>query len=488
MLKYIKKNVKRVYKPINKLLGITDTTIKKIANSKSTPNFIKNPLQKIDSYKDTVLYGRNDYQPKARKIIKQFGDKKIREIKIVRQPIQSFINTAFNALTFGQFQKKLEKLEYDKLFHLRMILTLEDNTQIQLEKNEVINITTKIDKVKGQEEIQIPLNKELTLNKLLDGGKEILKDKYFSYRAFDNNCQDYQIALLKGSGLLTEQAQNFIKQDVEELATINPYLRKIANSLTDLGGKFNEIIHGTGIHNKHSKNYKVQSVLFNKKHWTIPKAKKWLKENNYLGLEVDKKENTLRFRQIDPNTLDKEIWRYTTHRLDNNIDLVIVYKKKKTKSNNMKGKGELIHIDINSHNASGKAKNKMEGGKIDLDAMEGGALELPKLKRQKKPIIRDDIILNPPVPAFKKTEKIFKTKNKLLNNLTTSDIADLKRLFSEINDEEVKKKNILKKTKKATIRRVKEEVKKEREKPKKTIRGTIEGKRDALKKYKKNIK
>lgn len=485
MLKYIKKNVKKVYQPFNKLLGITDTTIKKIATSSKTPNFIKNPLQKIDSYKDTVLHGRNDYQPNARKIIKMYGDKKIKEIKIVRQPIQSFINTAFNALTFGQFQKKLEKLEYDKLFHLRMILTLEDNTQIQLEKNEVINIQLKIDKVKGQEEISVPLNKELTFNQLLEGGKEILKDKYFSYRAFGNNCQDYQIALLKGSDLLNDQLQNFIKQDVEELATINPYLKKIANSLTDLGGKFNEIIHGTGIHPKHSKNYKVQSVLFSKSSWTIPKAKKWLKENNYIYSDVDKKPNTLRFRQFDPDTLNKNIWKYTTHRLQDNIELVIVYKKKSNINRNMKGKGELLHIDINSHNASGKAHNKMEGGKIDLDLMEGGALELEKITRPIKLIKRQDTYFNEPVPSFKKTGKILKTKNKLLNDLTTEDIADLKKIFAEINEEDVKKKKILKKTKKATIKRVKEDLKKERGIPKKMIRGTIEGKRQALKKYKK---
>jgi hypothetical protein len=246
-----------------------------------------------------------------------------------------------------------------------MVVTMEDNKQIQIEKNEVINLTLKIDTVKGQEEMNVNIMSPITLNQLLDGGKTILKDRYFSYRAFGNNCQDYQLALLKGSNLLTPQLENFIKQDVSELANINPYLKKIANAFTDLGGKFNEIIHGTGIHKKHSKSHKVQSVVFDKKHWTVKEAKKWLLENNYTASKVDRKLNTLRFRQIDPEQFNRDEWKYTTHRLPDNIELVIVYKNPKQSKGtgindniNMhtiraKG-GELIHIDLNSHNSSGK--------------------------------------------------------------------------------------------------------------------------------------
>jgi hypothetical protein len=310
ILKGIKRNVKKLTKPLQKVFGIGDTTLTKISNSKYTPNIIKKPIQDTQKYLHTVIEGRNDFPPKARAIIKTDGDKQITNIIIIRQPIQSFINTAFNMLTFGQFQKKLDELPYDKLFHLRMVLTLEDNTKIQLEKNEVINITKKIDTVKGQEEINVPITNNLTLNELLKNGQNLLKDKFFSYRAFGNNCQDFQIALLLSNNLLTNDLSTFIKQDVDELATINPYLRKIANAFTDLGGKFNEIIEGTGINKNHSNNYKVQSIIFRKgdnTRWTITKAQKWLKENNYKGLTVDALEKTLRFRQIEPLKINKNI-------------------------------------------------------------------------------------------------------------------------------------------------------------------------------------
>jgi hypothetical protein len=502
IIKTLKRNVKRVYKPVQKLLGITDTTITNITNSKSTPNFIKKPLQAVQSYGHTVIEGRNDYQPKARAIIKQYGDKPIKAMKIIRQPIQSFINTAFNALTFGQFQKKLDELPYDKLFHLRMVVTMEDNKQIQIEKNEVINLTLKIDTVKGQEEMNVNIMSPITLNQLLDGGKTILKDRYFSYRAFGNNCQDYQLALLKGSNLLTPQLENFIKQDVSELANINPYLKKIANAFTDLGGKFNEIIHGTGIHKKHSKSHKDQSVVFDKKHWTVKEAKKWLLENNYTASKVDRKLNTLRFRQIDPEQFNRDEWKYTTHRLPDNIELVIVYKNPKQSKGtgindniNMhtiraKG-GELIHIDLNSHNSSGKSKNEMSGDGIKETSLKrtpvtGGVLDLDV--PQPLPFMRPSQTMTQKQetnPTFKPQGKIFKSKNALLNNLTTDDIRDLKKLFSEIGEEEIKKKETTAKIRKATVKRIKTDAKKPKKSPLAKIRGTIEGKRQALKKYKK---
>ncbi len=510
IIKTLKRNVRRVTKPLQKLIGIGDTTITKIVKSKYTPNVISKPLQAVQSYATTVIQGRNDYQPSARAVIKQYGDKQIKEIKIIRQPIQSFINTAFNALTFGQFQKKLDELPYDKLFHLRMVVTMEDGKKIQIEKNEVINITLKVDTVKGQEELTAPINTTITLNQLLEGGKKILKDNYFTYRAFGNNCQDYQIALLKGSNLLTPQLENFIKQDVSELANINPFLKKIANTMTDLGGKFNEIIHGTGIHGKHGKTHKVQSVIFDSKKWTIPKAKKWLSENNYISPKVDRKLNTLRFRQLNPEEYKE--WSYTTHRLPDGIELVIIYKKQiksKIRGNgiNMKSKihtikaigGELVHIDLNSHNSSGKSKNTMEGDSLSRktlkgDGIKGGVLDLDMLPsinmtapNQQAEMFNFRNKQKPQTPTFTPTVKTLKSKNALLNNLTADDIRDLKQLFSEVGREEIKKKEDTAKIRKKTIKRVKSEVKKVKatKSPLAKIRGTIEGKKQALKKYKK---
>lgn len=69
---------------------------------------------------------------------------------------------------------------------------------------------------------------------------------------------------------------------------------------------------------------KVQSVVFEKDAgWTLSKAKKWLKANDFKT-DVDEKPNTYRFRQFEPSK------RYTfrTKNFGNGILAVIGFTKK----------------------------------------------------------------------------------------------------------------------------------------------------------------
>lgn len=45
----------------------------------------------------------------------------------------------------------------------------------------------------------------------------------------------------------------------------------------------------------------IQSILFDKNKWTIPKAKKWLKKHDYKYDDVRTTTNKIRFRQVEPN-------------------------------------------------------------------------------------------------------------------------------------------------------------------------------------------
>ena len=425
-----------------------------------------NPIktaQKVVSYANTVLNGRNNYPPSARKVLETHGSKPIKSMVIIRQPIQSFINKVFNGLTFGAFQKKLDELPYDDLFHLRMVVTLDDGTRIQIEKADVINISTTITAHSRQEEMSVPINKSLTLTDLVNGGQKVLGSNTFSYRAFGNNCQDYQMALLKGSSLDTPALSTFIKQDTSELATLSPALVKVANVATDLGGKMNEIIKGTGIKKKHKDSHIVQSVTFDSKQWTTKEARKWLKDNNYISPKVDRKLNTLRFRQRDPEEF-REGFKYTTHRLPHGIHLIIVYQ---------------------SINGNGKEQPKtsmrpasippsMFGG--SLNSYHGGALshDFMQLQTSERPV---------QIPRF--SDYKISSQHPLFNNIKTSDIRDLKSIFKQLSDEDKEAKIVTKAQGDATKARVKREVvelKKLTARNKKT-RGTIENKKIRLKKH-----
>lgn len=45
---------------------------------------------------------------------------------------------------------------------------------------------------------------------------------------------------------------------------------------------------------------KIQSIIFDRKKWTLERAKKWLDKHFYRD-DPDIKENHYRFRQIEPN-------------------------------------------------------------------------------------------------------------------------------------------------------------------------------------------
>ena len=321
-------------------------------------NAYNKTVEKVGDYASTVLHGRNDYPPKVRELIKIHGDKRITRITIDRTPVPSVLTSALNAVSMGAFKERFDKLPYDKLFHLRMDLTLADNTRLAVEKNEVINMYLKPKKLKGSEQIDVTFREsDITLNKLLSGGQSIQKAKWFGYSASSNNCQDFILALLNGSQLGNEQDRQFVKQDTSTLFKGDSFLRKFSNTVTDLGAKVNEITTGTGISDDESC---IQSIVFDKNSWTTKKAIKWLTKHNYTGLDVDEKPNTLRFRQIEPS----DSFTYITKSLPNEIELVIAYKHKKVSNNNMNNKftgrgcGDLVHIDIGSHNAKGNIKGE----------------------------------------------------------------------------------------------------------------------------------
>ena len=45
----------------------------------------------------------------------------------------------------------------------------------------------------------------------------------------------------------------------------------------------------------------VQSIIFKKKYYKVPEAKRWLFKHNYRNDDVDIKKNYIRFRQQPPS-------------------------------------------------------------------------------------------------------------------------------------------------------------------------------------------
>lgn len=288
---------------------------KAFANAK----VINRTFDKSINYIDDIIHKRDDYPPSARQVIKRYGESPIKSISINRTPVNKILLGSLNVASLGDFNKNLANLPYDQLYHLDIVINVEPGTAVKVEKNEVINIDTRINHNNKTETKQlsfVPVG--LTLNKLLEGGKKILGSKYFDYSAYNNNCQDYIMALLKGSNIGNEQDFNFIKQDTKSLFKNNPALRKFANTVTDIGARANVVIEGSGMNN-----HNIQSILFNKPAYTNSKAVKWLKKHKFSGLEVDEKPNHLRYRQQDPDKMTTQGYHFITKPIFKDISFII---------------------------------------------------------------------------------------------------------------------------------------------------------------------
>lgn len=417
-------NIGKAFKKLGKDIkrGFNKTIANPIENmAEKAGEKIKDVAGDVADYGKAVIFGRNDYPPKVRNILKKVGMKKPKSIIIKRTPVSGLLTGALSAFSLGKFGKRMERA-FDELFHLFIDITLDDGSRVGLEKNEVINMDISPKNRPKTESKNVNTSMpDLTIDEMLDNTEKYMgKKNFFGYSARDNNCQDFIVAFFKSNNIGDASDFDFIKQDTKSLFKDLPSLRKLSNTITDLGAKVNVITTGAGVeeiknygkmlnHLTHhitdpnepidpldfkqsieliktikeqkkgikgkglkDKDYVVQSVIFDKDKFNITTAKTWLKSNDFKSPKVDRQENTLRFRQIDPEKVEKEGFsEYRTKDLNNSgIKLIIAYRKNKISGNNinMEG-GKLIvhHIHhIHHHKGDSESDEEMEGGKINI--------------------------------------------------------------------------------------------------------------------------
>jgi len=193
---------------------------------------------------------RKNYPPSSRRVLEKYGNWTIVDLTLRRDPVQSAINTAFNIITLGAWNKAKEAENMDRLFHLGIVATVKEGNQEQqilIEKNEVINIgmPKKIEPDSSFLRVPTP-NPPVSLRTFLDKGEARRPGgDFFRYDPFANNCQDFVAVLLVGNSVYTKQARAFVKQNVSSLISRLPsYTHAFARGITDLGGIANVALEG----------------------------------------------------------------------------------------------------------------------------------------------------------------------------------------------------------------------------------------------------
>ncbi len=192
------------------------------------------------------------YRLKAEKMINYYGSYDITEILAVRTPIMAVVDKALDVFSLGQWSRLKREFNHDQMFHLGIVVTLNDgkNTRLVIEKLERVSIEPfKNSYIKSNSEVkQVPMNlKKVSLYDLLNNAKRGMgTDRFYGYSGTGNghdpnsinNCQTFIMALLNYSGLGDPESKQFIQQNLEQLLKkLNKTTHKIAQKVTDTASK-----------------------------------------------------------------------------------------------------------------------------------------------------------------------------------------------------------------------------------------------------------
>lgn len=225
----------------------------------------KERAERIERYGDATLFLSNlPLPPSVKEYLRKYGDELISKAVIVRNPVQKLLTGAMNAVSLGSFSKKFGRLPYDDLFHLQLWVTTPSGV-FGIEKNEVITMTFNPKPAKNAEFQEVAVPSDLTMNKMMVGSEKIQGDKWTRYDAYSNNCQDFVLSLLRGSGMGNENDYQFVKQDTDSLFKNDNFLRKFSRSLTNIGATVSTAFSGVDdkpiSSNKNSSTFEIPSPV-----------------------------------------------------------------------------------------------------------------------------------------------------------------------------------------------------------------------------------
>lgn len=198
------------------------------------PHSSKRPIYGGD-LKDAVNYinGNYSYTGRTRSVVEQYEKFKIIAMMVHRKVIGS--------------QKLVDKLNllknkpYDELFHLFLVVTLENGIMLRIEKNATINIFILSNSV-SDDKIQIyKINKNLTLGNMLKNTENHMgTNKYYQYSAINNNCQMFLDNILKSNRMGRREVFQFINQDLSGI--VSETGSKLLDASTYFGAVYNSLV------------------------------------------------------------------------------------------------------------------------------------------------------------------------------------------------------------------------------------------------------
>lgn len=222
-------------------------------------NYEGDGFSDIYNYVKNVL--TNSKSSSTDKYLKKYSAFYVKTIAIYRTPIDAPIQKLVDKVV-GNKKVEYKDIGYDVLFHLYMILELEnpknrdDKVYLLTEKRPNVIWETRKNissKAKNAQYIKlIPPKRNIdgylmppTFGKMINCSVLHLGKNFNTYEAGTNNCQTYILSLVECLGLTGYQS--FILQPVSDIIEKIGFGRAIAKKVTDLAHFFGRVV-GHGIH------------------------------------------------------------------------------------------------------------------------------------------------------------------------------------------------------------------------------------------------
>ena len=192
---------------------------------------------------------------KVQSLYKKVKDDKIKKMEIFRRPVGKAIEKALDAFSGNAVEEFFKKTEYDKLFHLGIII----NDKFLFHKQE--NFT--LERIPGGYK-KFLKSKDLELSPVSNYGDITIKDlfrrtrdkmgdkKFYGYDAFKNNCQDFVVKALESVNAKFDK--DFVKQNLKKLSKKVPtFTKSLTNFFTDFARTARRLV-GLGAGSSKKKN------------------------------------------------------------------------------------------------------------------------------------------------------------------------------------------------------------------------------------------
>ena len=204
-----------------------------IGKSKTIYGNISEGIGKVKDY--TKQLRATKVSDRLSMLLNKYGDIPITKINYSRKPIQKAISTALTVASLGEVDRLKDRLGYKDIYHDGLIVYLQSGEVFRLEKNASIELNN-FTKEQNELLFSVPFDKVLTINILLNNGKEV-GQSFYEYDHTKNNCQTFVHTILTKNNLMNSNLEKEVaRQDAQAIsATLPKDVNNIMNIATDLG-------------------------------------------------------------------------------------------------------------------------------------------------------------------------------------------------------------------------------------------------------------